>query len=64
MDRLTLDRLMEHSSPSVTARCYIHVEETHQIFRLVRDVCYAIATTYRAVLQLLAHYAQILTFIT
>jgi hypothetical protein len=64
MDRLTLDRLMEHSSPSVAARYYIHVAETHQIFRLARDVCYAIATTYRAVLQLLAHYAQILTFIT
>jgi len=29
MDRFTLARLMGHSSPSVTARYYIHVTETH-----------------------------------
>jgi integrase len=29
MDRLTLARLMGHSSPSVAARYYIHVTETH-----------------------------------
>jgi integrase len=29
MDRFTLARLMGHSSPSVAARYYIHVTETH-----------------------------------
>ena len=29
MDRFTLARLMGHSSPSVAARYYIHVEESH-----------------------------------
>jgi integrase len=29
MDRFTLARLMGHSSPSVTARYYIHVTESH-----------------------------------
>jgi integrase len=29
MDRYTLARLMGHSSPSVAARYYIHVTETH-----------------------------------
>ncbi len=29
MDRFTLARLMGHSSPSVAARYYVHVTETH-----------------------------------
>ncbi|MFZ1939772.1 MAG: hypothetical protein WBA18_22065 [Terracidiphilus sp.] len=29
MDRVTLARLVGHSSPSVAARYYIHVTETH-----------------------------------
>jgi hypothetical protein len=29
MDRFTLTSLMGHSSPSVAARCYVHVIETH-----------------------------------
>src|SRR3974390_3018896 len=40
MDRFSLARLMGHSSPSVTARYYIHVTESHVAARFGKFVEY------------------------
>ena len=49
MDRFTLARLMGHSSPSVAARYYIHVTETHVAAGFGKFVEYQTANTAEAI---------------